>query len=263
MISPLAYVDPSATIGSDTIIHPFVCVESGVVIGNNCEIMSHTTLKQGTHIGDYNRIHESVVIGCSTEDPLYKGQRTEVHIGNHNTIREHVSITRGISTNGHTSIGNNNHILAGVRLSHDVQIGDYCTIGKGSLIAGNCILDDHAIISSGVLMNKFCRVGSHSLTLSGSVIYKNIPPYVRIGGYNASYGGINTTILQKNGFTNMNINNIAKAYRLVYNSQISLFDAILQIKNQVPQIGHIPYLVDFLSCSDRGVVGKQSPCESI
>ena len=40
MISPLAYVDPSAKIGKNVTIHPFVYIDKNVEIGDNNVIRS-------------------------------------------------------------------------------------------------------------------------------------------------------------------------------------------------------------------------------
>lgn len=261
MISKLAYVDETAVIGSDVIIHPFAVIEAGVRVGDGCEIMSHVTLKEGVSMGKNNRIFEGAVIGASSQDPLFKGARTEVRIGDNNVIRENVVISRGVTPENCTMIGNNNNILSGARLSHDVHIGNNCVVGKGSIITGDCKIEDYALVSSGVLMNKFCRIGCHSLTLGGSVIFKHIPPYVRIGGYPAAYLGINTTVLHKQGISDLGIANIAKAYRILYNSQISILDAIQQIKVQTTMNEHIKNIIAFLENADLGIVGKESPCD--
>lgn len=262
MISKLAYIDATAEVGNDVIVHPFAVIEAGVRVGDGCEIMSHVTLKEGVSMGKNNRIFEGVVIGASSQDPLFKGAKTEVRIGDNNVIRENVVISRGVTPDNCTIIGNNNNILSGARLSHDVHIGNNCAVGKGSIITGNCRLNDYALVSSGVLMNKFCQVGCHSLTLGGSVIYKNIPPYVRIGGYPAAYQGINTTIMHKQGLSDLVISNIAKAYRILYNSQISIHDAIQQIKDQTTMNEHIKNIIAFLENADLGIVGKESPCDT-
>ena len=45
MISPLAYVDPAAKIGSNVTIKPFAYIEGDVEIGDNCLIMMQKTVK--------------------------------------------------------------------------------------------------------------------------------------------------------------------------------------------------------------------------
>jgi UDP-3-O-[3-hydroxymyristoyl] glucosamine N-acyltransferase len=41
MISPLAYVDPSAKIGSNVTVHPFAYIDKNVEIGDNNVIMPY------------------------------------------------------------------------------------------------------------------------------------------------------------------------------------------------------------------------------
>ncbi len=51
MISPLAYVDPSAKIGENVTIHPFAYVDADTVIGDNTVIMPYASVIAGTTIG--------------------------------------------------------------------------------------------------------------------------------------------------------------------------------------------------------------------
>ena len=48
MISPLAYVDPSAKIGKNVTIHPFAFIDKNVVIGNDNEIMPNVRIESLT-----------------------------------------------------------------------------------------------------------------------------------------------------------------------------------------------------------------------
>ncbi len=49
---------------------------------------------------------------------------------------------------------------------------------------------------------------------------------------------------------------IANAYRLVFHGQTSLFDAINQIKDQVPDGPEIQNIIQFLESSEKGVITK-------
>lgn len=49
---------------------------------------------------------------------------------------------------------------------------------------------------------------------------------------------------------------IANAYRLVFNGQNSLFDAILQINDQVPDSIEIRNIVNFIKSTHAGIIGK-------
>ena len=47
MISPLAYVDPSAKLGNNVTVHPFAYIDKNVEIGDNNVIMPYVSLMSG------------------------------------------------------------------------------------------------------------------------------------------------------------------------------------------------------------------------
>ena len=47
----LVDIDPRATIGQDTIIHPFSLIEGEVTIGENCVVGPHAVIRD-TNVGD-------------------------------------------------------------------------------------------------------------------------------------------------------------------------------------------------------------------
>lgn len=51
MISPLAYVDPSAKIGKNVTVHPFAYIDKNVEIGDDNVIMPYASLMSGTRMG--------------------------------------------------------------------------------------------------------------------------------------------------------------------------------------------------------------------
>lgn len=76
MISPLAYVDPSAKIGNNVTIYPFAYIDRNVEIGDNCEIMPYTSIMSGTRMGKANRVFQGAVLGAEPQDFKYKGGDT-------------------------------------------------------------------------------------------------------------------------------------------------------------------------------------------
>ena len=76
MISPLAYVDPSAQIGQNVEIGPFCFIDKNVVIGDNNIIMPHVNIMYGSRIGNGNQIHPGAVIGGIPQDLKFRGEDT-------------------------------------------------------------------------------------------------------------------------------------------------------------------------------------------
>lgn len=232
-ISPLAHVDPSAKIGDNVTIHPFAFIDADVEIGDGCEIMSYTSIIRGTRMGTGNKVYQGSIIGADPQDFRWKGQPTYCYIGDRNVIREHVIINRGIESEGGTRIGSESFIMAESHIGHDSHIKDHCVIGNGVTIAGDTEVGTCTILSSGVMLHENSRVGDWVLIKGGCRITGNVPPYVIMAHNPASYFGVNAVILRKGGFTDEQIDDIAKAYRHIYQTGTSVFNALRRIEADV------------------------------
>lgn len=254
MISPLAYVDSSAKIGENVTIQPFAYIEENVEIGDECVIMSGAKILKGTRIGKGNKVHHNAVLGAEPQDFHYIGEDSHLVIGNYNDIRENVVISRATYSGGCTRIGNENYLMDGVHLCHDVQIGNHCVLGIKTTVAGECRIDDNTILSSNVILHQSCHIGSWVLIQSGCRISKDVPPYVIMNGNPAEYHGINAAVLQhKNEVTERVLRHIVNAYRLVYQGNFSIHDALQKIEDQVPMSDEIHHIIDFIRES-KGIV---------
>ncbi len=254
MISPLAYVDAGAKLGANVIVHPFAYIDKNVVIGDDCEIMPHASVMSGTRMGKRNRIFNGTVIGAEPQDFQYKGGETIVEIGDNNTIRENVVINRATEADGKTLIGNGNFLHEGVHISHDTKIGNNCVIGYGSKISGNCTIEDCVIFGGCVLVSQGCRVGCWSMTQTGCRFRKDVPPYIVAAKEPTTYYGVNSFILSHEGVEEKIIKHISHAYRIIYQGNTSLFDAILMVKDQVPMSSEIQHIIDFVESTKLGII---------
>lgn len=252
-ISPLAFIHPEARIGENVEIGPFVFIDKNVVIGDNNVIMPNATILYGARIGNGNRIFPGTVIGAVPQDLKFKGEETTAEVGDNNTIRENVTINRGTAAKGKTVVGSNNLLMEGVHVAHDVSVGNHCIIGNSTKMAGEVVIDDCAIISAAVLIHQFCRVGGYVMVQGGSRMNKDVPPFVTVGREPLAYCGLNLVGLRRRGFSNELIGHIHDAYRLIYNSGLTVAEAIAQIKETVPMSKEIEYIVDFVAKSERGI----------
>lgn len=256
MISPLASISPSARIGNNVEIMPFAYIEDDVVIGDNCVIYPYASIMAGTRLGNDNKIFQNSVLGAIPQDFKFTGDKTELIIGNKNNIRENVVINRATFKGGQTVIGDENFLMEGVHVSHDTKIGNGCVFGYGTKIAGDCEIHNSVIFSSNVIENPKTRVGKGSMIQSGCRFSKDIPPYIVANHNPIEYGGINSVILTNHGIDEKIQKHIANAYRLVFHGQTSVFDATLQIKEQVPMSPEIQEIIDFLTASKHGIISK-------
>lgn len=254
MISPLAFVDSAAKIGKNVTIQPFAYIEADVEIGDDCVIMANASILNGTRLGKGNKVHHSAILGSEPQDFHYTGEHSRLVIGDNNDIRENVVISRATHEGNCTRIGNNNHLMDGVHLCHDVQIGDNCVLGIKSTVAGDCRIDNFTILSSNVITHQSCHIGSWVLIQAGCRISKDVPPYVIMNGNPAEYHGINAMVLQhKQQVTERVLRHIVNAYRLVYQGNFSIQDALQKIEDQVPMSDEIHNIINFIKAS-KGIV---------
>lgn len=254
MISPLAYIDPSAKLGKNVTVHPFAYIDKNVEIGDNNVIMPYASLMSGTRMGNNNTVYQGAVIAAVPQDFLFKGDDTLARIGDNNVIRENAVITRGTFADHDTQVGNGNFIMQAARISHDVEIGNSCIVGNGSQVSGFCKIYDNAILTSNVLMQGHTRLGSYSIVQGGCRFIKDIPPFIVAAHDPTTFYSINTRILEYEKFSEPLIKQIAQAYRILYKSNTSMNDAILRIEEQIPKSPELDKLLEFLRSTKLGII---------
>ncbi len=233
MISPLASIDPSAKIGKNVKIYPFAFIDANVEIGDNCVIMPYASVMNGTRIGANNKIYQGAIVGADPQDFRWNGEQTYCYIGDNNVIREHAIINRGINPDGGTRIGNGCFIMANSHVGHDSVISDHCVLGNSVSVAGDTRIGCCTILSSGVIIHERSRVGDWVLVKGGCRISGNVPPFVIMAHNPASYFGANAVILRRGGYTPEEIEDVAKAYRHVYQSNTSVFNALRRLQTDI------------------------------
>ncbi|MCH5346431.1 MAG: acyl-ACP--UDP-N-acetylglucosamine O-acyltransferase [Muribaculaceae bacterium] len=233
MISPLAYVDPTARLGKDVKIHPFAFIDGNVEIGDGCEILPYASIVNGTRMGANNKVYQGAIIGADPQDFRWKGQQTYCYIGDNNTFREHVIVNRGIYAEGGTRIGNDVFVMAESHIGHDSVIEGRSVLGNAVAVAGDTVIGECTILSSAVIVHEGCKVGKWVLVKGGCRIGSNVPPYTIMAHNPTAYYGVNAVIMRRKGFTDEQIDEAAKCYRHVYQSGTSVFNAIRRIEADV------------------------------
>lgn len=255
MISPLAHIHPGAKIGKNCIIEPFAVIDDNVVIGDNCHIMAHASILSGTRMGKNNKVFHGAVVGGIPQDLKFAGEDTTLEIGDNNLIRENVTLNRGTASKGKTVIGSGNLFMENTHIGHDCVVGNGCIIGNSTKIAGEVVIHDNAILSACVLVHQFSYIGSHVMIQGGSRINKDVPPYIIVGREPAKYCGLNIVGLRRKGFSNETIKNIHEAYRHIYESGTIVSTALARIKESIPMIPEVEYIVRFTEeISTRGII---------
>jgi len=255
LIHSTAIIDPSAELADDVIVGPFCVVGAGVQIDSGSILGSHVLVKGPTSIGKENRIFQFSSVGEDTQDMKYRGEPTRLEIGDRNIIREYCTIHRGtVQDKWLTKIGNDNLFMAYTHVAHDCVVGNHVIMANAASIAGHVLVEDFAILGGFTLVHQFCKIGQYSFSAMGSIISRDIPPYVLVGGQPTKPHGINAVGLERQGFNQEAIRQIKKAYKIVYKSGLKLEEAISTLEEMIEGTPEIENLVCFLKQTQRSIL---------
>lgn len=257
LIHPTAVIDPTAELDPSVKVGPFCVIGPEVKIGRGTVLTSHVVIQGPTTIGEDNTFYQFCSIGEVPQDKKFKeGDRVFLEIGDRNTIREYVSVSRGtIQDQGITKIGDDNWIMATCHIAHDCIVGNRTIFANGASLAGHAVIEDDVILGGYSMIYQRCRVGEGAITGFSSGIHRNVPPFITAAGYRAVPSGINAEGLRRRNFSAEAIKATKEAYRFLYRKDLTLQDAITEIKGLVPEAPHLAKMVKFLEeTEDRGII---------
>lgn len=261
IINKLCEIDPQAKIADNVEIGSFSVISGDVEIGEGTWIGPNVTIFDGARIGKNCRIHPGAVISGIPQDLKFKGEYSTVEIGNNTTIRECVTINRGTIDREKTAVGDNCLIMAYVHLGHDCLIGNSCIISNAVQMAGHVEMDDYAILGGSCAVQQFVHIGSHTYIGGGSLVRKNVPPFIKAAREPLSYAGVNSTGLQRRGYSQEEINHIADIYRYLFVRGLSVSRALEAIESELPDTRFKAEILEFIQNSPTGIIREFRPID--
>lgn len=250
-----AIIHPNAKIGNHVEIGPWTIIGEHVEIGDECSIGPHVVLKGPTRLGRGNKIYSFCSIGEDCQDKKYAGEPTQLEIGDYNIFRESCTVHRGtVQDKGKTQIGNHNLFMVNVHVAHDCLLGDHSVFANNATLAGHVKIGDSVIFGGHAAIHQFGCVGSYAFIAGCSALNKDVPPYVMAAGHYAKPFGVNVEGLRRNGFTDTEIANIRKAYRLLYRESLPLKTATAHLQDMAQTVKEIEIFAHFLEAHQRTLI---------
>ena len=205
-IHSTAVVHPTAKIGKNAHLSPYVVVDEGVEIGDNAVLLAHVVIYRGAKIGSnfFAHAHAMVREFCELGDNvlLQNGaiigsdgfgfakddvghwhkivQPGKVVIENHVEVQANACIDRA-------SVGET-RIARGAKIDNMVHIGHSCTIGEDTLLcaqvglAGTTNVGKNVILAGQVGVAGHCTVGDGVIAIAQSGIPHDVPAGKMISG---------------------------------------------------------------------------------
>ena len=217
----------------------------------------YAVIEGDTIIGARNRIFQFASIGADPQDLKYHGEPSRLEIGDDNRIREFTTIHRGTEGGGMlTRIGNSVLLMNYAHVAHDCFIGDHSIIANSTELAGHCVLEEWVVTAGMCGVHQFSRIGAHAFVAGGSKIAQDVPPYAMVAGDRARLVGVNTTGLERRGFSPETVAAIKAAFRTLFYGKLLRDEAIERIMAESGDVPEVRRLIEFISRSERGVVGR-------
>ena len=255
MINEHATIHPHAKIAAGVSIGPNSFIGENVEIGENTWIGPHVVIQGPTQIGENNKIFQFASIGNDPQDITYNGEPTQLKIGDNNIIREYCMISRGTTKGGGiTQIGHHNFLMAYSHIGHDCFVGDHVIMINYAALSGHVNVEDYAIIGGYSAIHQFCRIGAYAFIAAATYVGKDVLPYLMISGTVASPCGINTVGLRRRSFTAQTIDNLRRAYKIIFRKGFTIQQAITELEMMQIECPEIIPMIDGLNQSTRGIV---------
>lgn len=204
-VSPQASIDPSAVIGDDVTVFPYVYVGKGVKVGRGtvlfcgvflgdgvevgeeCRLHPQVTVREGCRVGNRVILHAGVVIGSDGFGYAGEGRgrikipqvgiveiEDDVEIGANTTIDR--------ATLGRTIIRRGAKIDNLVQIAHNVVVGEDSIIAAQTAIAGSTRIGREVILAGQVGVVDHIEIGDRARIGPKSGIPRSVPPGALLSG---------------------------------------------------------------------------------
>ncbi len=255
-IHPTAIVEDGAKVGADVSIGPFCMVGADASLGDGVELISHAVVAGRTKIGSGTRVFPFASVGHQPQDLKYDGEPSTLEVGANCMIREGVTLNPGTKGGGmSTTIGDRCTFLANSHVGHDCHVGNDVIFSNNVMLAGHCLVGDFAILGGGAAVIQFARIGAHAFLGGMSGLENDLIPFGMALGNRAYLSGLNIIGLQRRKFSRQGIQDLRRAYRLLFAEEGTLTERMDDVGDEFKDHATVMEIIDFIR---EG--GKRSVC---
>ena len=208
-VNPLAFVDPTVTLGDDVWLDAFVSVGANSIIGSMCQVHAGVRIGRNVRVGSGSILYPNVVLydntvmgergilhaGCVLGadgfgfEPDGEGrfikvpQLARVVLGDDVEVGANTCIDRGALQD--TVIGDGTKFDNLIQVGHNTCIGKHNVFSAACAIGGSTTIGDHNMWGGQTATAGHLTVGSHVTAMGRSGITKDIPSGLTIQGFPA------------------------------------------------------------------------------
>jgi len=253
-LHPSAVVDPSARLGADVEIGPFVYVGAGVSLGDRTRLHHHSSVEGWTELGPDCEVFPYANLGAKTQDLKFKGGRPGVRIGARNVFREYVTVHAATADGDLTVIGDDNTILAYCHVAHDCVLGNHIVMSNLIMLAGHVTVEDHVTVGGAAGVHQFCRIGAYAMVSAFAKVVQDVAPFFIADGQPAVIRSMNKVGLERKGFTPEQIERVKQVYRIMFREGLNRSQAMEKLAQHASAgTEEFRRILDFAARSERGL----------
>ena len=196
-IHPTAVVEPEVELGSDNVIGPYAVLQGPLVVGDGNWFGPHCSIGTPTQWTGVSGRELAAQVGNG------------VRIGDGNVFREYVTVHQG--TDRVTTVEDEAYFMAYAHVPHDALIAHHATLTNATQLAGHTSIGWRANLGLGTVVHQRTVVGPFAMVGMQSVVTGHLPPGALAFGSPAKVRGVNRVGLQRAGFADEEIDEVAAA----------------------------------------------------
>jgi UDP-3-O-[3-hydroxymyristoyl] glucosamine N-acyltransferase len=205
-IHPTAIVHPSAKVGRNAHLGPYVVIDQDVEIGDNAVLLAHVAIYRGVKIGNNFFAHTHAVVRefCRLGDNVLLQNAVTIGSDGFGFAKDDSGHWFKIVQSGNVVVGSDVEIQAGacidratfgqtsiargVKIDNLVQVGHACTIGEDTLLcaqvglAGSTEIGKNVILAGQVGVAGHCKIGDGAIATAQSGIPHDVPAGAMVSG---------------------------------------------------------------------------------
>lgn len=208
-IHPTAVIHPSAQIGSNAHLGPYVVVDQGAVIGDDAILLAHVVIYRGARIGNNFFAHAHAVVRehCRVGNNVILQNGVVIGADGFGFAKDDAGDWHKIVQSGPAVLGDNvevqanacvdrasigeTYIAAGAKIDNLVQVGHGSRVGENSLLcaqaglAGSTEIGKNVILAGQVGVAGHCKIGDGVIATAQTGIPNDVPAGSVVSGYPA------------------------------------------------------------------------------
>ena len=190
-VGPYVVVDQNAEIGDNAVLLAHVVIYCGARIGNNFFAHAHAVVRESCRLGDNVVLQNGVIIGSDgfgfAKDDAGRWQK--IAQAGPAILEDDVEVQANACVD-RASVGET-RVRRGARIDNLVQVGHGSSVGENTLLcaqvglAGSTEVGNNVILAGQVGVAGHCKIGDGVIATAQSGIPNDVPAQATVSGYPA------------------------------------------------------------------------------